>query len=698
MRHQLRARQAIDVLQAQNNSQLTPEQMAAYVRQSSDQSVKNNVESVGLQLSAAQQYAVSQGLDADKIVVAHEGDGKRGVSASNLRIDQREKLQEIIQDIIAGRIKIVWAYTHSRLFRDPFGIQSGTFMEICAKHHVKVVIDKRVYDFNDDNDRFIFGIEVAVAARENRERAKWMTEAKQRKTLRGEYTGQVLTPGFIVDRDKASPTYGKFIPYEPHAKVTAQLFSKYHHQYRKQLNLLAAEVARMPFVYPDFGPEVDPRDIAQFRLKKVPGGYTMDRDTLRHLLTAVEVVGYWKVTEEAEEVEVTRTKDTSKGAKGTTYTVKKYYRRLLTNEDGTPKQNHTGIVSMDDFLVAFNDLSWDALDGEDNKERYNARATWKPVKKDRVEPLLVGMLSTPGGTVQYTTGFFKVTEMRPGHMDMSAALQVKADIVDRLFLCRLQDRYVEHGQEMYDRVFEELKRVQANNAQSLVSVDEQIKNYQQSIKNKQEGLATLAATFGANLDKGTAQKLNEAIKHEEGQLNDLLAKKNAAETEESRLRELCEKIDDVLTGTCDCDTTRRFIKLATDRIELAECSAHFATLTVYWGDPFSQVDVCYIWLKDGVHEYWKQEELDQLRALYPTADRLELLQALPTRSWSSIQAVANDRGMKRYTYKNSSDLPLQLALKDQEIIDLLGFHPGNGYDSTNLWVKNVSAESLTRCC
>jgi len=665
--HQLRARQALEQAQAQTSEQLTEEQVAAIIRQSSDQSVKYNVESAGLQLNAAQQYALSQGLDAGKIMIAHEGEGKRGVSASKLRIDQREKLQEVVEGIKAGRIKRVWAYTVSRLFRDEYGIQSGVFMEICAKHNCWVVIDRQVFDFRDDNAKMLFSILVSVAARENKERSKWMQEAKKRKALRGEYYGRILTPGYIIDRDTASPTYGRYIPYEPHAEVTGALYARYR-ALNGEFNVLAHEVMDMGVVYPDFDPWVDPRDVHQFRLKKVPGGYTIaDRDTLRRILTAAEVVGYWKFQGE-----------------------------LLTNEDGTPKVNHAAIVPMDDFLFAFNRLSWDTLDGEDNEARYNARATWKPVRKGRIEPLLAGMLSTPNGTVQYAQDYFKVMRMRPKHMGLSVELQVNADLVVRLFLCRLQDRYIEHGQEMYDRIFEELKRVQASNAQSLVSVDEQIARYQQSIKNKQEGLATLAATFGANLDKGTAQKLNDAIKHEEGQLNGLLAKKNAAETEESRLREMCEKINDVLTGTCDCDTTRRFIKLATDRIELAEHSAHFATLTVYWSAPFAQVDVCYVWLANGVHENWSEEEMSLLRELYPHADRLELLQAFPHRSWSGIQSMANDKGMERCTYKNSSNLPKQLAIKDQEIISLLGFNPGDGYEDRDLWVNNVSTESLER--
>ena len=659
-KHQLRARQAETPLQAQADSQLSPEQMAAYVRQSTTKQTRENLESADLQLSGAQRYAVSQGLDADKIVVAHEGEGKRGVSGT-LRIDQRDKLRDIMLDVEAGKIKVIWAYSVSRLFRDKYGVQVGTFIEMCAKHGVKVVIETaQTFDFRDQMHMLIFQILANVAAKENDDRARLMQGAKAQKAQRGEYHGRVLVPGFIVDRDKPSNTYGKFVEYEPHADVTRALYARYR-ELNGQFNVLASEVASMPYVYPDFEPWVDPRDVAQFRLKKVEGGYTMGKNALRNLLVAVEVVGYWKFNGE-----------------------------LLTNEDGMPKKNHDGIVPMDDFLYAFNRLSWDTLEGEDNQERYDARATWKPVKQDRQEPLLAGMLTTPNGTVQYTKGTFRVMEMRPNHPAKSTTLTVSADLVGRLFLCRLQGRYMESSQETYDKIIEELTRVQASNAQALVSVAEQIARYEKSIANKQAVLAAL----GESIDVPTAQKYNADIKADRANLNALREKKNAAAVEESQLRELRDKIIDVLKGDSDRDVVRRFIKLATDKIELAECSAHFATLTVYWSSPFAQVDVCYVWLANGVHENWEDDELARLRELYPSADRLAILQAFPTRSWSALMAIALDRGMKRYTSKNSSDLPIQLAMRDQEIIGLLGFNPGSGYEDRDLWVNNVSEESL----
>ncbi len=108
---QLRAKETPEqISDATVESELAPEQVAALIRQSTTKQTRENLESADLQLSGAQKYAISQGLDADKIMIAFEGDGKRGVSGT-LRIDQREKLQEVMAGIYADKIKRVWAYS-----------------------------------------------------------------------------------------------------------------------------------------------------------------------------------------------------------------------------------------------------------------------------------------------------------------------------------------------------------------------------------------------------------------------------------------------------------------------------------------------------------------------------------------------------------------------------------------------------------
>jgi hypothetical protein len=55
----------------QSESQLSEEQVAALIRQSSTRQVLENVESADIQLTGAQKFAVSQGLNAGKIMIMH---------------------------------------------------------------------------------------------------------------------------------------------------------------------------------------------------------------------------------------------------------------------------------------------------------------------------------------------------------------------------------------------------------------------------------------------------------------------------------------------------------------------------------------------------------------------------------------------------------------------------------------------------
>jgi hypothetical protein len=75
---QLRAKEPEQISDVTVESELAPEQVAALIRQSTTKQTRENSESADLQLSGAQKYAISQGLDADKIMIAFEGDGKQG--------------------------------------------------------------------------------------------------------------------------------------------------------------------------------------------------------------------------------------------------------------------------------------------------------------------------------------------------------------------------------------------------------------------------------------------------------------------------------------------------------------------------------------------------------------------------------------------------------------------------------------------
>jgi DNA invertase Pin-like site-specific DNA recombinase len=658
-------------------SELSPEQVAAYLRQSSNFQVANNLESGLMQLSGARRFAVSHNLDPDKILIAHEGEGKRGVSGT-LRIDQRERLKEIMSGIYADKIKLVWAYNVNRLFRDKYGVQSGTFIQACAEHNVKVAIETaKTFDFTNQFDVMMFQMLVTVAAKENEDRSKLLHGASAQKAMRGQYHGKPLQPGYIIDRNKGSETYMRYIPYKPHADIVERLYKRFR-ELGGQFNLLVAEVGKMPVVFPPFEEWVDKKNVSQVKLKKVCKlhgwlcdckqadcellGYHMGRSALFRLLTAVEYAGYWKFGGE-----------------------------VLTDAEGQPLNNHEPLVSMDDWLYAFNRLSFTTLTGEANTKRASTK-TWTPAKNAESATLLEGILKSPLGTVHVSEGMYRIVERRRGSkMHRSCTLTVSTIWIDGQFKLRLLQRLYEDLAGNENFLHEQLKFIKASNAKALVSVDQQIANYQKTIANREAYIAAV----GAAIDKETALKLNAAMIEDRAHLAALRAKKEDAKKEVSGITELIQCIRTLTgkpgkSGLEGNEESRRFIRLFCESIELSEYSGHVLTLTIRWRAPFAQTDMLYLYRKEAGRQQWSEADEQVLRDLYPEADRLAILQALPTRSWQSITAWANDLGIKRYTLLNTSGIhDTRLCYADWQLMQ------EHGWELDEQWKKEEKQTHTT---
>ncbi len=656
---QLKPRQVIPT-EAQE-SKLSDRPLALYVRQSKTKQVEENTESLELQLDV--QRFLNQGWNEDIITVRHEGGGKKGVSGT-LRIDQRAELQETMIEAKAGIIKAIGAYSVSRLFRDKYGVQSGTFMEICAKHDVLLITHDKTYNFNDSTDRFIFKIQAEMAAKENEDRSKLMNAARHRKSLRGQFDGRPLVVGYIVDRvklladGKPNPTYGKFIEYAPHAKVVRRLYARFR-ELGGQFNLLAAEVARMDIVFPDFEDWVSELDVSKFQLKKVPGGYHISRVGLFHLMTAVEYIGYWKV-------------DGS----------------LLIDGNGEPVANHDAIVPFIDWEYAFTHLSFTTLDGLPNPDRTHG-STWTPANKQEKKGALHGLLTSPLGLVDCSSGHYRIAEQREGHSQRSHTLVIHERHIDSVWYERLSERM----REIDDFKFfsEHLKRLKEQHARELVTVPEQLAGYYK----QRAGIQAFIAATGASADKATLQQFNTQLLDIAAHIAELEAKQQTAAVEESRLHRLRDRLNTLLGIGGSNEYSRNFIQLVTDKIMLDEYSAHFLTLTIVWSAPFQQTDVAYIYRPDGSHQQWSDQEKADLARLYPYSDKLEVLQCFPTRTWLSISYCTQKLGLRRYTERDTSGMVSNtLSLKDWQLLQEHGWElPEKGYG--RYWLYDI-VESPSR--
>ena len=659
----------------QQDTQVDPQsgRVLGYVRQSSTKQVEQNTESPELQEAAIKAAAHRAGMK--EITVLVEGGGKRGVSASKLRIDQRAELRTIIQEVKAGTCKAVAVKEVSRLFRPKFMAEVETFMEVLAEHGVPLLTEAQNFDFRLENDRLIFRILADFAGRKISGEIAAMNEAGRQASARGDYRGGGIPIGFVVCRDKTDTQhYGRFIVYEPHARVVRRLYKRYR-ELNGRFNILAREVAMMPFVFPDFGPDVHEKDIKACLLKKVPGGYHISKRALFKLLTAVEYAGYWQHD-------------------GT----------LLADEHGTPKQNHEAIVPLDDWQFAFTHLSFTDLNGEPNTNRQGRHTTWTQRGKKDSEAVLKGILVSPLGRVQHNGDVYRVVAPVQGKNSFySNTLTMNSAELDYIFVDHLLESMedITMGEYMKDL----LQQVREQHAQELVTVPQQIAKYEHEIANRQ---AFIAAT-GASGDVPTLLKYNAEIVELRGIIAALANKANQATIEEEELQGIVDDIDMAHKEWAEMTLQRRqlFVTLITRSISLDELSAHFLRLTVVWKGPFKAPrDDCYIFRADGSRTQWSDQDDTILEEMYPHADRYAILQRFPMRSWMSIAARAEVIGLQRFTRLNTYDCPRNVSLTDWQLIQRYNLPYDATWAESDLhifWVQIMSPvdenlESANRRC
>src|SRR5437588_5822284 len=263
-----------------------------YARQSTPAQLVKNTQSTEMQTDDLIKWLYDKNLNPKKI---HLFDADLGVSGT-LRIDQRTGLQELVELIKADIIKAVLVYQISRLFRDDTGVQYNVFANICKEHNCLLVTsDGMVFNFNNRMHLKMFRFLAEWAAEYIPQQIGLLHAARLRKTRKGLYAGLGAVPsGYIVDYQKTSPTYRRFIIYEPHAKVVLWIFMRF---YELEGNFLALcrELEAMSFVFPLFDSSVDSRSVVRCRRKKVPGGYHITRHGLETMLTNPVYIGWWIV-------------------------------------------------------------------------------------------------------------------------------------------------------------------------------------------------------------------------------------------------------------------------------------------------------------------------------------------------------------------------------------------------------------------
>ena len=126
---------------------------------------------------------------------------------------------------------------------------------------------------------------------------------------------------------------------------------------------------------------------------------------------------------------------------------------------------------------------------------------------------------------------------------------------------------------------------------------------------------------------------------------------------------------------------KRFVRLVVQQANITTVTPHMLQLEVTLHPIIRATLVGYMYRAKGSQSAWSDEEVEILRSYYPQADRIDILKALPDRTWAAIIQQANDMGMKRLHRLNTSDLAYTITYSDAAIMQETGISA----DDENTW-------------
>ena len=611
--------------------------MAIYGRQSTKNQVENNRESYEAQTTDLLKRALGMGWKEDLLIVYTENirsDGRVRSASGRLRIDQREGLSALVERIEAGEIKAVMVYQEDRLFRDETGIQYNVFIDICKRNNCIIVTPSYTYDFN--NDRYairIFRDKMQQAADFIIDYSKRMADLRARASKAGKYDGRAISIGYIVDRNRNSPTYKKYLVYEPHAKVVRNLFRRFR-ELGGVLDALCKELEEMPRVFPAFNSGYDNRDSARIRLRQdAQGNYSLTRGGLYSLLTNVTYIGWW-----------------------------------LYQGQVVQKNNHPAIVNEEDFWYAFFKLSAYRIDGEINEQR--TRKT-RPTKNEEVPEALLRFRidADEGGAYAYSirAGYmsYVVLGTPKGSMNTRRLYTVKAASLDTAFVQRML--FVAKNEYLGDEILAAVKQLQEQKKQPIVSVNEQLTAIESQIQGLLASLRLPEDVLDAVTRTDFAQRL-KGLRTVQQSLQTKLVENEGMYTGLKEIEEYCATLNNLaeVWKELPLERKRKVIELIVERVTIKKLSPHWLGVQIEWRGFYGRNDLGYLWFGAGAHGGdWAEEERALLAEVYPTESRETVMNLFPSRSWLSIKGEANNVGVQRpKAVRNDTGIAEMVAVQD----------------------------------
>jgi len=602
--------------------------------------------------------------DATMTIECDEGSGVSGQK----KIYERPKFLQLWDGIQDGTVGSVIVAREDRLFRDRFLTQATRFAEECANRNVLLIVaGRRCYDFRitDDFNAFIRKMQESYGYIDTH--VRYMYEMKLQKLQRGEWVGGGLVAPYALDRaaiqlareqrkvlkefgaDEAEEAFitQAFRPiiYQPWHPIAIEMFQKF-----KLLDFSRARLGRYieekKYVFPIPPAEDLQKYIFKANMKLVPNmGYTFsDSSCLPQWLVNLAHIGFASAGKDEE---------------GNRIYIEGAFEAA---------------IARDLFEECYEAITGQTLTGEPSQMSINRSRFTRKYPSGKAQALLTKCLSSPDdsttfsartdqpGKAYYFARARRVVEDEEVALslwDSNSLWTLPVHTFDKAIVNRLTE-LADHDKELAGRVeqyYAELTKGRAGEKGAILQemniMTAQIARYDQLLTNPAQPLTQsqerryLEAQASAERD---LEKAQAALKKYEGaQPNQFIS---------TFYRILGEAPGEF--WKLDIDRQRKMLRLLVETIEVENISPHLYSLRLKWKDPVAQPwDCALIFRRNSIRSVlkgddWSDAELELLRTIYPTADKLELHKTFPMKSGEAIKQKASALKVKRAVERAST--------------------------------------------
>jgi len=649
---------------------------AVLLRQSDEGADENNPFSREAQLKLIPYAMRLRGETTDaRIKIYDEGAGTSGQK----RIDQREHLNRLYNDIKAGVVGSVVIILEDRLFRDKYQTQSTTFIEVLAEHNVLLFVrqDHRRYDCTKPSDRENL-LKKLIESRSHLDNHVLgrMVASQRDKALRGLYDGRMIPPGFVIDK-RAHKREQKYIVYESWATIINWLFVRLKEL--DSLAMLSREIERMPYLFPDQTIDDMLAYIFKVKLNKVPGGYKPgSSESVQYLLTNVAYIGHW-----------------------------------VLDDAIVCYDNHPAIVEKELFMWAYHKLTGCDLEGQPvpGLERRRLQAPTSGVPQAVLKYILTAAngdglfyVARQGHDTEYIKQTPSKTHKEDGRLYRHVPFAIQTRLLDAVFIDRVKAMAVADP-HIAEHVKASIETLAQEEVTITASLEDQLTQVRLQIKKKKAVLEDKILV----LDEEDKIQLNANIQELKGHEAEIL--KAQGQATHADLRADYAELADVLHNipgeldACSLIKKQKLARLITQRVTIEDVSIHWLRFTVHWVGPLAvRPDVCLMWRQDGKRNpNWTEDDDAIIRDYYPTADKWEILEVMPQRTMNMITMRAKQLGVERLVGRASPGVGVPKNVSMSDIMILEDFHKGielieevdkRNEEITALWLYSAN---ITAC-